>query len=213
MSKLGPAIRNWETMPPPGGWSLSYIFNGNSFGVTGQSAHSIVEGIAAILRNNGVKFDHAKREEVWAFCNGIWCARDPKRCLTKPLQPNEAAKVMGDHRKKTPSDYGSKLWGWLDTFGMKGQFYKESWMDAISRIAYILNPENEKDVGCSECFTEFQGLISEKAPEDVFDSNGAARWAFWAHNRVNAKIGKPQMEWRKAVIANGWDVELDSAPN
>ena len=74
-----PAIRNWESMPPSGGWRISIGIKGQTFNFTG-SPHSIVSGIAGVQKRNN---DYRGDEWIWNHCNSVWCARSPERCLEK----------------------------------------------------------------------------------------------------------------------------------
>lgn len=74
---LAPAIKNWQMRPPFGGWGVSIEIKGELFEFFGQPAQ-IVEGIRDIQQGNGV---YETDRGIWAYCNDVWCRRDPNRCL------------------------------------------------------------------------------------------------------------------------------------
>lgn len=81
-----PAIKNWRNFPPAGGWSITYTLTGQSFSFTG-SPKKIVEQIRKVqVANQIYDSDHA----IWDFVNGIWCDRDPKRCIRSMAMPSGA---------------------------------------------------------------------------------------------------------------------------
>lgn len=64
-------------MPPLGGWALSYTIKDQTFKFVGSPGR-IVQGIASIQIKNDI---YEGQEAIWEYCNEIWCARDPKRCM------------------------------------------------------------------------------------------------------------------------------------
>lgn len=85
-----PAIRNYEIRPPTGGWGLTYVYKGQQFPLTGNW-RQVTRRIAAILFKNGQVVD---MDEIFAYCNAIWCERDPARCMS-PAQRSQAIKRTG----------------------------------------------------------------------------------------------------------------------
>jgi len=74
MSKV--RIQGAEIMPPMGGWSIEMTIKGQKFAFAGGPAR-IVKAIAEIKKKNNI---YKGDDEIWEYCNEIWCSRDPKRC-------------------------------------------------------------------------------------------------------------------------------------
>jgi len=175
---------------------------GQNFSVQDHSPSGIVQKILTIYRNNGItKTTHA----VWDDCNKSWCAKAPERCGGAEDPELKSIYIPSNNTEARPAEYGPKLWAMLDTFGMKGAFDPASWTAAISHISRILNPSLNPDTGCSNCHNEWVDILRESPPSDVTSSKEAARWVFEIHNRVNAKINRPQYVWERAVIKNHWE--------
>lgn len=73
---MKPQIKNWENMPPNGGWRISIGIKGQTFAFNGKP-HSIVRSIAQLQKKNN---DYKGDAWIWNYCNSIWCARTPDRC-------------------------------------------------------------------------------------------------------------------------------------
>jgi hypothetical protein len=54
--------------------------------------------------------------------------------------------------------------------------------------------------GCSTCQRDFRKLIETNTPR--FDD--WQRWTWEVHNAVNAKLGKPEIEWNEACELWNW---------
>ncbi len=189
-------------MPPPGGWGRVVSIKGQTFRATGASADAVVKQIIERYRQNGLPIN---RQKIWDECNAHWCAKAPERCGgAAALAASESVYIPADNTKTTPSEYGAKLWGMLDTFGMEGVFSAARWSVAIAHISDILNPSACPQTGCSECHNEWLDILRETPPSTVTNSKEAARWVFQAHNRVNRKAGKPQARWEKMALRNHW---------
>jgi hypothetical protein len=77
---MKPAIRNWQSQPPTGGWAIEYTLPGTDQKWLFQGLpHSIVEGIAEVQGANGIFKGYGP---VWDMANAIWTKRDPKRALS-----------------------------------------------------------------------------------------------------------------------------------
>lgn len=72
-----PLIKGHQIMPPMGGWRIELSIKGQNFVFTG-SPQNIVQEIASVQIKNGVYSSH---EDIWGYCNGVWCERDPDRCI------------------------------------------------------------------------------------------------------------------------------------
>jgi len=199
---MEPRVKNWKSFPPRGGWQVTWAEKGQNFPVSALNPDSIVNQIAIIQKRNGT---FKGRQPIWDWCNNIWCRRDPARCGAAHAVMQESVRIPADNTSATPAEYGSKLWGMLDTFGMKGAFHEKTWASAIAHISRILNPGTNPETGCSNCHNEWVAILKESPPTQVTNSKDAARWIFETHNRVNRKAGKPQYRWEKAVIKNKWE--------
>lgn len=85
-----PSIRNYETRPPSGGWGIEYTFRGQKFPCTG-GWREVTRKIAGIQKRNDA---FISMDDVFEYCNTVWCAKDPKRCMT-PAQASQEIKRTG----------------------------------------------------------------------------------------------------------------------
>lgn len=83
-----PAISNYEIRPPAGGWGITYVYKGQKFHLTG-GWRTVAQKIAGLLKRNGEVVD---MDEIFAYCNSVWCERDPQRCMN-PAQRSQAMKT------------------------------------------------------------------------------------------------------------------------
>ena len=204
-----PLLRQWQLSPPPGGWGVSIQIKGQTFEFLDGTPEQVVQKVFDIASRNQVM---TSIDEAWEYCNNLWCAKDPGRCL-KPGAPSSEPRTprklrSSVHMLTTPEQYGQSIWRWLNTYGMRGMFEKQSWMASIVRVTKMLDPRLNPATGCSKCSAEWRRLIRERPPADVSTSQQAAEWVFWAHNQVNKKIGKKQADWATMVIENAWDIVL-----
>lgn len=88
-----PAIKNWENMPPAGGWHINYTEQGQVFDLNGSPTH-IVDRIRKIQKNNSTFVSDAA---IWNYVNSVWCERDPKRCVKKLI--NQSSPLGGAPRR------------------------------------------------------------------------------------------------------------------
>lgn len=199
---MEPRLKNWKQNPPPGGWGITYTIRGQNFGVMGTNPDMVVKKIIEIQKRNN---DFHGHQRVWDYCNRIWCARAPQRCGAVHRELEKSVYVPADNTVTTPAQYGPKLWGMLDTFGMKGAFSVPGWLAAMNHISQIFNPTHSPDIGCSTCHNEWINILRDHPPMNVTNSKEAAKWVFEVHNRVNRNAGKPQFKWETAVIRNHWE--------
>ena len=201
-----PAIKQAENRPPTGGWSVIYHEKGQKFDVAGRSPSKIVETIIEIQ-----KINHTFKsvDAVWDYCNDIWRSRDPKRAIHEgeaPHTPTLPKAMSRDHWKITPSNFGGWLWRWLHFFGT--DFQKDEWDMTIARMVRILDPKRSPYTGCPECSNEFATLMEFDSPDKVTNEREAAEWSFRIHNKVNRRVGYPQVSWNSCARTYGWKVEL-----
>ena len=87
---MSPAIRNWQSQPPPGGWSITYTLPGtDQKWVLPGLPNKIVLGIAEVQKANGIFQGFGV---VWDYCNAIWTERDPARAL--PYSTSKGGRVQ-----------------------------------------------------------------------------------------------------------------------
>lgn len=200
---MEPRLKNWRNYPPPGGWGVTMSMGGQTLSVQAQTPDQVVNKIAIHQKRNAA---FKGMQPIWDYCNSIWCKRSPDRCGEVGSVMEKSTFIPANNTEATPAQYGAKLWGMLDTFGMKGAFHEDTWSHAITHIGRILNPDVSPDVGCSECHNEWIKIIKDSPPKDVKNSKDAALWIFEMHNRVNRRAGKPQYKWERAVIKNHWEI-------
>jgi hypothetical protein len=201
-----PAIKQADNRPPTGGWSIIYIEKGQKFDCSARSAYKVVELITEIQKINHT---FTTIDAVWDYCNDIWRARDPKRAIPEEMENRmpELPKVMQrDHWKIEPSRYGSMVWRWLHMFGTF--FEQDAWDMALKRTQSLLDPNISPNTGCPECSKEFAQILATDPPTSVHNEREAAEWTWRVHNRVNRRIGAPQVSFKDAAKFYGWKVEL-----
>ena len=77
---MKPAIRNWQSQPPSGGWAIEYTLPGTEQKWLFKGLpHAVVEGIADVQGANKVFEGYGP---IWDLCNAIWTKRDPRRALS-----------------------------------------------------------------------------------------------------------------------------------
>lgn len=85
---MEPAIKNWRNFPPPGGWSVDYTEEGQSFNFTGSPA-KIVDQIRKVQQANSTYESDAA---IWLYLNTIWCERAPDKCIRSMLTLRKTTK-------------------------------------------------------------------------------------------------------------------------
>lgn len=199
-----PAIKNWQMSPPAGGWSLTVEVNGFQRFLQGRDPHQVLAQAQTFATQ--VSYE-PEPGEIEALLNAIWAERDPNRALptAPPLKPqSQRSRKVSKLSYFGPTEYGSKVWGWLACFGMPGAFDKDQWMAAIQRTSKLLNPTISSGTGCAQCFEEWMNILQQMKPEEVTNELLAAKFVFNAHNRVNEKLNKRLMRWDNACHVNGW---------
>jgi hypothetical protein len=112
---MKPAIRNWQSHPPPGGWTITYTLPGTSqqwvfAGLPGK----VVGAIADVQRANGI---FAGFGPIWDLCNAIWTERDPVRALPyntsagQPVQPAQTSYTMPRSTARAKQSVGCRRCG------------------------------------------------------------------------------------------------------
>lgn len=201
-----PAIKGWRLRPPLGGWSVDYAIGDQRWSFNGQP-DQIVADLFQIAEKNGAM---EEIEEAWDYCNAQWCSADPKRCLSASGEARPKPRVYrgNNHSSVAPRQYGSRIWLWLNTFGMAVEFDKDYWLCTIDRVSRFLDPEISPKTGCVICSNEWDWICDLRPPNLVCNAQDAAKWVWKAHNQVNRKLGKPIVSWESAVVNNFWDIEL-----
>jgi hypothetical protein len=206
-----PAIRNWKTQPPAGGWGFTYTGpNGQKFQCSGITANRVIAQLTDILKMNAWYVSDA---HTWATANDIWTARSPDRA-TKAVKLSELPKreeytparqgVKKNHWDIRPAKYGPQIWLWLNVFGMS--FDKDLWDKTIAHVLHILSPHESPATGCIDCFREFQGHCQRRPPSAVTNEAQAAEWVFTVHNEVRQKLGQAPVTWKWAATTFAWKV-------
>lgn len=85
-----PAIRNYETRPPVGGWGVEYTLRGQKFTLTG-GWNVVAQKLARLQKRNG---EFRSMDDVFEYLNNAWCAKDPERCMP-PAMRTAAMKRAG----------------------------------------------------------------------------------------------------------------------
>jgi hypothetical protein len=80
---FSPAIRNWQSQPPNGGWAIEFILKDkdghpHKWYFKGLP-NAIVEAISDVQKANDIFDGYGP---VWDHCNAIWTKRDPKRATS-----------------------------------------------------------------------------------------------------------------------------------
>lgn len=205
---MTPSIRNWQVSPPAGGWGLKYTApeNGSSIQVEGGDHGTVLSTIREWRTNNRLPANDA---EVFSYCNGVWCRRDPGRCTEPPPPPEPPAGAA--RRVLTPVDYGQACWTFLHTFGVS--FDHHRWLTAIDQIVTLLNPANPHNngSGCAACHLHFAQFCDAYPPSRVASAEQAAVWGWLAHDGANVHAGKAHRP-SYAVCAAKWGwVPMDAA--
>ncbi len=202
-----PAIRNWRSSPPQGGWGINYTppeSPGTQFPASGNSYTEVLTKIHKWRKNNGWPNDS---EGVFSFANQVWCQKDPGRC-TEQAPPQEIAGA--GRRTLTPADYGRVCWGFLATHGV--YFNQTLWLMTISQIRALLDPNNPSNhgSGCPNCSAHFRTFTDAHPPEKVTNSDEAGVWCWTAHDAANLYSGKAHRpSYRQAAALHGWQPLTD----
>jgi len=202
---IGPAIKQWQNRPVPGGWGFIYKIGEQQWALDGPTPQRIVDQIVQIQTTNRV-FQGVR--PIWDMCNEIWQKKAPERAIKfeKVVKDTRSAVPLRGHWEFGPESFGPILWFWLHSFGMK--FDQQHWNAAIERITSILDPKESPLNGCDRCFLEWKAIIGTEKPFEVNDEKSAALWTFNVHNRINKKLGKPQVTFAFAARMFGWKVDL-----
>ena len=80
---MKPAIRNWQSQPPNGGWAVEYVLPGTEQKWFFKGLpNAIVEAIADVQQANKIFDGYGP---IWDMLNKIWTTRDPHRALDYTL--------------------------------------------------------------------------------------------------------------------------------
>ena len=98
---MKPAIRNWQSQPPSGGWAIDYTLPGTEQKWFFQGLpNAIVEGIADVQQANKVFVGYGP---IWDMCNAIWTKRDPHRALSYTTSTGEGKQKLVSGAIQSPS--------------------------------------------------------------------------------------------------------------
>ncbi len=207
IGKNEPVVLNWKNRPPAGGWGVTV-----SIGGTLETFDGPPRRIADRIYH---AYNRAGRtvpiNRVWDFLNMTWTSRDPSRALRQEALTQATKTIIrpNAHLDASPATFGPRVWGMLSLFGMKGQFDKLAWLNAVSYVTRLLDPATNP-AGCDECHLTFTSWRLENQPEKIESEHQAARWIHELHNIVNKKLGKPVIPFEEAVRLNQWAFTLDT---
>lgn len=204
------AIQSWEVQFIPGGWSIEIYIEGFRHLAEGRRPGDVVSRVQRILTEH--KIPHTP-EQVWIEANRQWVSRAPDRDLTKG-QLSQITMSLPEFdfnsfmsTQTTPKEYGPKVWGMLDTFGMKHHWNQENWEAAVAHARNLLNPDKSPATGCAECHNSMELYVSASPPQTVRSPSVAAFWVFKLHDAVNRKLGKPIHTFVDMARKNHWVTE------
>lgn len=127
----------------------------------------------------------ASFEEIESFLNAGGetrnFVRETRRVVRKKPTPELVENLAMRHREH---------WSKLHTTRFTPEEF-EAWILAIP--------------GCSTCRRDFRKLLEINPPR--FDD--WQRWTWEVHNAVNAKLGKPEIEWNEACNLWNWNQQKE----
>jgi hypothetical protein len=109
-----------------------------------------------------------------------------------PSQKNPDLQVERHQAKQDRLERARKHWEELHQQQNSDANWLVSWVKRIPQF------------GCS-CGEEFQRILRANPPR--FDD--WQRWTFEVHNAVNAKLGKPEIEWNEACNLWNWNPQKE----
>lgn len=185
---------NANERPPVGGWHYFYDSQNRSTYFKAGSAEEVMQILAKYRKNNGTFVSAVDIErEVWVY----WCSLDPVRCGQSqgseirengPLQPRDVPKEV----------WGPILWKFLNHAAVH---YSHGWFEGVIReMASRL-------ITCPDCRQEFFRLLEKYPISAVRDQKSACLWVNTVHNAVNARIGKAQYPYERAVREYGFPLQ------
>lgn len=216
-----PLIRRWETQGIPGGWSISWTYQGVMRRFDG-SPKTIPNEIEAWLTANR---SGITAEQIWAECNRQWLASTPRsRWLTgaarlmqheEPLRTGDPADRGGAETASAanfgPERWGPSAWGFLHHFGALERWTEaaQAAWDLVTSCLMVqwLDPEQNPRTGCSECLEEYRDTLTRWPPEEVASPQEAAQWSHRAHNKVRHRQGKTLPTIGEAGRLHGWEAK------
>lgn len=132
---------------------------------------------------------------ICAGCRLYHAIGDETRDPEKPRSPGNWRRIPGkrvyDLQKlpRTIESRGPVLWGELHRWALAGGPDAEQWLAGFA-----------KRLPCGECRKEWGAIVAESPPTgDLFE------WSVDAHNRVNRRLGKPELTVADALAI--WNKE------
>lgn len=65
-------------------------------------------------------------------------------------------------------------------------------------------------IPCPECREEFKNVVAQEGAYNAGNSREACAWVFRVHNKINARLGKPQYTWKEAMRDYGFPQKVNS---
>lgn len=155
---------------PRGGWVYG--------GIQKYNEHDLVEAVSRARINNGTFVSEDKiREELWAH----FCAREPERCGGLPAAVSGSVATQ-EPRVIGPKVYGPWMWNFLALSAV--HFDKTFFVALCNRLLSMIE--------CPDCLSEWRSILEDDPLDSIGNGTQASGWVLRQHNRVNAKLGKPQ---------------------
>jgi hypothetical protein len=208
-SLLGPLVL--APGKPSKGWRVVLPVNGQSIYIEGVTPADVYNRSLLTLRNNGVNISPA---DLWTSLNIQWMERTPDKHHMVPLRDllmvarvrTPGVQVVADSRRRSykPESWGKYAWGWLNLFLAREDFHFRDFLTQLLYVVDILNPDTNPEIGCAECYRDFRILVEDYKKNPGFTREDARKWLVDAHNSVNRKLGKKELNYEQASKAAFW---------
>jgi hypothetical protein len=197
---------------PSGGWFFNFRVRGIDFKVNGISPQQVARQVHTKLKQNGVSISPA---DLWLNLNLQWMNRldhehftVTREALTSliKIEAEDQGKPEDTSLRKsfTPEQWGSRAWKWLGLYLAQDDYNPIAFLLQLEAVLGLLNPMVSPATGCIKCYTEFSAEmqnIRNNMPRTLDD---ARKWLWSFHNKVNRRIGKPEITFLEARTLNFW---------
>lgn len=180
---------NAHVIPPRGGWS--FPINGQL--VERHTESDIHAEVKRWRQNNGTFVsDEEITRELWAY----YCKNQPERCGLSAKQVASTAASEVTPRDLTKEVIGPWIWQFLNLAAVRWQPGTHGFfLDLCDQIIVLLD--------CPICRNEWGHILHSRSPGPIKTRVQACEWANWAHNQVNARIGKNTYPYSRMVAEYG----------
>ena len=194
---------------PRGGWTAAFTINFNRLTVKANNARNVFTRAKKILTHNEINISD---KNLWLSLNAQWISRvDDKNFLTD--KSTFIALLEEDEEDYTHNDYHHpRTWGSIEwkslafSLNIDKEFYSyDTFYNRCIVTLELLDPSKSSRVGCVDCFKEFSKYVAELSNDPIYTLSKAREWLFNTHNKVNAKIGKPVVDFKTAKKVNKWN--------